>query len=395
MPFVPYEEAPIYIPDCEARYNEDGIVHWEPYEIVGLQRIRDPSELKKENGIDEELKLEEEEEDDDDNLIEGDRQGSGIISVNGYNGSKKTQLPIHTPIKYITQLFEVQWGDHTRSISSKIHVMFIAEDLEQFAQRVLWPYQRRNDYALQMNHDLFQQSISTEDVELPSQKQLEYIMELSTLANTSPLHKAQDVTGRSGQRIVGQVKEQVTQMHCRAMNKLIFDQIRRDDTKAYMFEGIELYQLEESKAVIEQGAVQISFHNLGDAREELNKNSFFIKPQEVIALYHVRAECNRIIKLSLFCNRVLQKKTVRMEDLLAMYGQTCAALVTLLNEKWMASLKQGAINAQQSVGKGWFNLQEDNQYAIGDEVSKLKKQNMMKKQMHIEKNIMNIIRLIS
>ncbi|KAA6372088.1 MAG: hypothetical protein EZS28_032384 [Streblomastix strix] len=157
---------------------------------------------------------------------------------------------------------------------------------------------------------------------------------------------------------------EVTQMHCRAMNKLIFDQIRRDDTKAYKFEGIELYPLEESNSVIEQGAVQISFHNMGDAREELIKNSFFTKPQEVIALYHVRAECNRIMGLSLFCTRVLKKMTVRMEDLLAMYGQTCAALVTLLNEKWMASLKQGATNSQQSVGKGWFNLQEDNQDAI-------------------------------
>ncbi|KAA6392855.1 MAG: hypothetical protein EZS28_011620 [Streblomastix strix] len=151
------------------------------------------------------------------------------------------------------------------------------------------------------------------------------------------------------------------------MNKLIFDQIRRDDTKAYMFEGIELYPLEESNQVIEQGAVQISYHNIGDVKEEIIKNSFFTKPQVVIALYHVRAECNRIMGLSLFCTRVLQKKTVRMEDLLAMYGQTRAAFVTLLNEKWMASLKQGATNAQQSIGKGWFNLQEDNKNAIGDE----------------------------
>ncbi|KAA6386827.1 MAG: hypothetical protein EZS28_017650 [Streblomastix strix] len=106
---------------------------------------------------------------------------------------------------------------------------------------------------------------------------------------------------------------------------------------------------------------------MGDAKQEMIKNSLFTKPQEVIALYHVHVECNRIMGLSLFCTRVLQKKTVRMEDLLAMYGQTRAALVTLLNEKWMASLKQGATNAQQSIGKGWFNLKEDNKNTIGDE----------------------------
>ncbi|KAA6375965.1 MAG: hypothetical protein EZS28_028509 [Streblomastix strix] len=97
--FVPYVEAPINVPDCEARFNENGTVHWEPDEIVGLYRVRDPSKLKKRNGIDEELKLEKQ--DDDDNQIEGDRQGSETISVDGYNGSKKTLLPIHAPIKYI------------------------------------------------------------------------------------------------------------------------------------------------------------------------------------------------------------------------------------------------------------------------------------------------------
>ncbi|KAA6375964.1 MAG: hypothetical protein EZS28_028508, partial [Streblomastix strix] len=141
-------------------------------------------------------------------------------------------------------------------------------------------------------------------------------------------------------------------MHCRAMNKLIFDQIGSDDTDAYMFEGIELYTLEERNEASEQGAVQISFHSMGDAREKLIKNSFFTKPQEVIALCQIRAECDRIMGLSLFCTRVLQKKTIRKEDLLAKQGQTCAALVTLLNEKYTASLKQGTTNAQQSVGKG-------------------------------------------
>ncbi|KAA6386826.1 MAG: hypothetical protein EZS28_017649 [Streblomastix strix] len=191
----------------QTRFNGDGTVHWEPYELVGLQRVRDSSKLKKGNGIVEELKLEENEEDDD-NQIEGDRQRSRTISVDGYNGSKKTQLPKHAPIKYITQLFEVQWGDNTRSVLFKIHVMFIAEVLKQFAQRLLRTHQRRTEAEQQMKHDLFQQSISTEDIELPSQKLLEYIMKLSTLANTSPLHKLQDVTGRSGQRVVGQVGEQ-------------------------------------------------------------------------------------------------------------------------------------------------------------------------------------------
>ncbi|KAA6366076.1 MAG: hypothetical protein EZS28_038396 [Streblomastix strix] len=72
MPFAPNVKAPIPVPDCEARFNEDETAHREPCEVVGLQRVRDPSVLKKGNGIDEELRLEEEEE--EDNQIRDDNQ---------------------------------------------------------------------------------------------------------------------------------------------------------------------------------------------------------------------------------------------------------------------------------------------------------------------------------
>ena len=358
----------------------------------------------------------------------------------GTKFSLRPRLKYSAPPVFTHELFEVRWGDNTHAILPRIHILFLAEDPENFAMRVLAAHNTRAKAALQLKKNLFIESMPTDDLELPAQKSLEKMIELATLANTSPLHRrqriggdtnsasaennAQGTGGNAGANSGGynqsssaasgsenaqfsaglgeqewdaeeedddERKEkplerrrklarmdttpflrEVTQFHSKAMNRLIFNQMKSDTHYASIFEGIELPDGQAEGVSRSAPSLPDSpLHAIEEAKNELIKQSFLTKPQVIQALYHIRYECNKITDMHLFCTAVLKGKTIRLEDLQGMQTQTCSSIVSFLNDRWMASLKNGVANALQTVGKGWFNLNEENQDVY--EVSKLKK----------------------
>jgi hypothetical protein len=43
------------------------------------------------------------------------------------------------------ELFEVMWADKTTTLLPRLYIMFLAEDPENFALRILWAHQQRKE----------------------------------------------------------------------------------------------------------------------------------------------------------------------------------------------------------------------------------------------------------
>ncbi|KAA6403986.1 MAG: putative dynein heavy chain family protein, partial [Streblomastix strix] len=361
-------KAPVPVPARAARFSDNGTAVWEDCDVVSLIRIP-PNVPERTHSGD----------------LMSEKQKKKVASAMG---------------RYIQERFDVRWrSDQQISQLPRIHICFRGEDPEKFVLRVLWAHKKRNEASLQLNYTLCQQSMPTDDVSLPSTESLQRIIQMSTLCNFSKLHRirGQPMVTVTGDKDVGQqtidedtdndlpiekrtklervdktgVMQEVTSLHCQAMNKLIFDIERKEKKNPQLFEDIELPPEEKEKEIPEQGTVETPPHNMADSKNKLMEQSFLTKPQVVGSLFHIRAECDGISNQRLFCIKQLKGRTLQLDDMSNMQTQTCTSLVSFLNDKWMMSVKQAVVNALQNVGKQWFNGQEDNieQY----EISKLRK----------------------
>lgn len=107
-----------------------------------------------------------------------------------------------------------------------------------------------------------------------------------------------------------------------------------------------------------------------EAVKEVFQAQAFATQREVAAcLAAVHAECARVTAMALFNTNLA--KSVRLDEFQLSQTQAADYVQGYLRNTWGTACRSAVVSGLQSVGKGWFNLSENNQEVY--DISKLKK----------------------
>ena len=140
--------------------------------------------------------------------------------------------------------------------------------------------------------------------------------------------------------------------------------------------------------VPESAVIEIPSHKFGEQCGQFAFNSFLTKREVIAAIQKVRSQCNSLLEQTLFVT--VHNKTMRVDEFEAQQGAalgqcigqvtdtwipnlTLTLTLTLIGQvkdTWVPNLKSDITHSLKGVGKGWFNLDEDNCQVY--EYSKLK-----------------------
>ncbi|XP_069792874.1 dynein axonemal heavy chain 1 isoform X2 [Narcine bancroftii] len=150
------------------------------------------------------------------------------------------------------------------------------------------------------------------------------------------------------------IEQEVLLDYNRTMNKITFDHIVLSDPKQFSY--VILPDKKEIK-VPSKGLVQLPDYSFHQKRKAFSFNTL-LKPEVIVALCKVRAECNKVAAMSLFFVTLI--KSVRIEEFEQIQSQAHAQIQLFLSDSWINTLKKVLRSSLWDVRKGWFNLHESN-----------------------------------
>lgn len=266
---------------------------------------------------------------------------------------------------------------------SRLEVCFAAENPFDFARRVADAFARRREAEEVLQYNLYVDAMPTEDVPPLDQGQLSRMLSnaLSTKALKSPGDKEVDVAP---------LLHEVNLDYMRAQSKFVLDAAVAA-AKAAEADGGEKGIVDEVfKHVIipsseqptrppapQQGCVHVENEGFLDKVSDFTFASFLTQPKVVSMMAKIRDECNWVLASSPLKANV--NRTVRLAEWKQIQSQQTQALTTELQDKWSPACRNIILSSLRDVGKGWFNLNEQNRDIY--EFSKLKRLIRVVKQM--------------
>ena len=256
----------------------------------------------------------------------------------------------------------------------RLEVCFAAENPFDFARRVRDAFARRREAEEVLQYNLFIDSMPTEDVPPLDQGQLSRMLAnaLSTKGLKAPGDKDMDVAP---------LLHEVNLDYVRAQSKFVLDAAVAA-AKAAAEEGAEEGIVDAVFKTVtippseqptrppapEQGCVHVENEGFLDKVSDFTFASFLTQPKVVSMMVKVRAECNWVLASSPLKS---VPRTVRLKDWEQLQSQATSALTTELQDKWSPAVRNIILSSLRDVGKGWFNLNEQNRDIY--EFSKLKR----------------------
>ena len=127
----------------------------------------------------------------------------------------------------------VEWHDVRRRVwLPRVHVMFIAENPEVHATRVIAAHKSRKETEAILRYHLYVDSMPIDDLEPLEPSQLERIRDLSI--NTNCLLENEESLN------VSSVVQEVNTDYSRTLNRIVFDINLRDPAQAPLFQGVSM-----------------------------------------------------------------------------------------------------------------------------------------------------------
>ncbi|GCB64000.1 hypothetical protein scyTo_0013272, partial [Scyliorhinus torazame] len=151
------------------------------------------------------------------------------------------------------------------------------------------------------------------------------------------------------------IEQEVRLEYNRTVNKITFDNMVLSDPKTFSY--VTLPDKIEEK-VPSKGRIQLPDYPFSRNRKAFSFNTLLTKPEVIVALCKVRAECNKVATMSLFFVTLI--KGVRLEEFEQMQSQAHAQIQLFLSDSWINTLKKVLRASLWDVRKGWFNLRESN-----------------------------------
>ncbi|XP_075795609.1 dynein axonemal heavy chain 1 isoform X2 [Pelodiscus sinensis] len=230
----------------------------------------------------------------------------------------------------------------------RVRLLFLAEDPQVFAQRVVFANALRKKTQALLRYHLYVDCMPVDGLRSIDEKSLARMKQLAM--STSHLRKERCVLN-----CLQCLEKEVTLDYKRTMNKIIFDGVIT--SKPQTFSYVTLPEKEEEK-VPEKGLVQIPEYPFDEQRESFIFVSLLTRPEVILALSQVRDECNKASAMSLFHSTL--SKYGRLEEFEQIQTQTFTQVQMFLKDTWINTLKIAVKSSLREIGKGWYNLYQSN-----------------------------------
>ncbi|KAI5937324.1 Dynein heavy chain 1, axonemal [Manis javanica] len=228
----------------------------------------------------------------------------------------------------------------------RIQLLFCAEDPRVFTQRVVQANALRKNTEALLLYNLYVDCMPSEGQQLISEQSLSKIKQWAT--STPRMCKGPSFLGH-----LGSLSREVNLDYERSMNKMNFDRVV--SSQPHTFSYVTLPQKEEEK-VPNQGLVTVPEYPFCKQREDFTFASLLTRPEVIMALSKVRAECNKVTTMSLFHSSL--SKSSRLEEFEQIQSQTFSQVQMFLKDSWVSTLKVAMRSSLRDMSKGWYNLYE-------------------------------------
>ena len=258
-------------------------------------------------------------------------------------------------------LYKDSQGQAETAFVPRINLYFRAEDPFIFRDRIVAAHAAREVAEAAVRHSLYVECMPTE--ELPAIEKERIARMLGLALNTERLKERQlnasslisEVNIEYGRTMSSIIFQQRAQAYAQAVDEteLLQSQAPSGDM---MFAGFTPAEPPPKKPVPELAVVEIPAHDCLDQKRGFAFHTFLSKPEIIACIHKVRAECNKVIGLSLFTTALT--KSASDEEFKAAQDMALATTVTYIKDTWTSALKSAIKNSLKEVGKGWFNLNE-------------------------------------
>ncbi|XJO76015.1 hypothetical protein BDV3_006595 [Batrachochytrium dendrobatidis] len=234
----------------------------------------------------------------------------------------------------------------------RINLMFLAENPEQFAQRVIFAYYERYQAALKLRLSLYIDCMPIgEDISQISSEQIKRIMEKAGI-ETKTFKKLR------GTPAVDELVAEYSLDYARTMNSLVFQKEVSTPMGRFNYPSIELPILEPEHAIQEFGKIPLPMFDFVASKKSFEFASFLTKVEVIRTLAKVRIECEKLANTNLFATNIT--KIVKIDEFEQLQSQALQNVRGTLKDGWINVLKNIIKTGFKDVGKGWYNMQESN-----------------------------------
>ena len=256
----------------------------------------------------------------------------------------------------------------------RLEVCFGAENPFDFARRVRDAFARRKEAEEVLQYNLFVDAMPSDDLPPLDQGQLSRM--LASAMSTKGLANAETELDVAG------LMQEVNLDYMRAQSKFVLDAAAATAVAAEeqggeegvvdsIFKKVIIPESEQPSrpAAPEQGCVRVENEGFLDKVSDFTFASFLTQPKVVTLLTKVRDECNWVLASSPLRSNIL--RSVKLTEWTQVQSQATTALTTELQDKWSPTCRNHMQRSLNDVGKGWFNIHEQNRDIY--EFSKLKR----------------------
>ncbi|XP_050760847.1 dynein axonemal heavy chain 1 [Gymnogyps californianus] len=228
----------------------------------------------------------------------------------------------------------------------RVCLLFLAEDPQVFAQRVVSANSLRKKTQALLLYHLYVDCMPTDGLNSISEKSLG---KMKLLAMHTPKLKKE-------KRVLDHMcclEKEVRLDYERTMNRISFDRVVT--SKPQTFSYVTLPDKEEKK-VPEKGLIWIPDYPFDERQANFNFVSLLTRPEVILLLTQVQDECNKAATMSLF-NSTLAKH-VCLEEFEQIQTQTFTQVQMFLKGTWIDTLKIAVKSNLRDAGKDWYNLEQ-------------------------------------
>ncbi|XP_078270493.1 dynein axonemal heavy chain 1 [Rhinoraja longicauda] len=230
----------------------------------------------------------------------------------------------------------------------RVQLMFSAEDPVVFSKRVAYAHYLRQKTEALLLYNLYIDCMPVDGLRFLDRKSLK---NMKKWAFSTPGFRDKYALPEYFRRI----EQEVHLDYNRTMNKITFDNVVISDPKQFSYVTLP----DEKKIKVpSRGLVQIPDYPFHQTKKAFFFNTLLTKPEVILALCKVRAECNKVAAMSLFFVTFI--KSVRLEEFEQIQSQAHAQIQLFLSDSWINTLKKVLRSSLWDVRKGWFNLRESN-----------------------------------
>eukprot|EP01063_Lacrimia_lanifica_P030854 TRINITY_DN4987_c0_g4_i2.p1 TRINITY_DN4987_c0_g4~~TRINITY_DN4987_c0_g4_i2.p1 ORF type:complete len:4157 (+),score=1788.38 TRINITY_DN4987_c0_g4_i2:76-12546(+) len=230
------------------------------------------------------------------------------------------------------QKLQVEWTSHKKvTWLPRLHVMFLAENPETHAARVIAAQNARKETEAVLRYHLYIDSMPIDESEPLDQIQLDRIRDLSI--NTNKLAENEDHLN------IPSLVQEISTDYSRTLNRILFDINLNDPNQAALFQGVTMPTQKTPPPPPQIAQYQIPSHPFPASIKTFKMNSYLHAQEEVvIALQKVTQECDIALKKTLF-QLPLETQPVTLDRFAELQHTSIEQRCMQLKEQWSSDLR--------------------------------------------------------